>query len=157
MTKISNKTFEEIRVGDHTTSCHLVTEELVKLFALASTDTNPLHLDEDFASKTPFKGRIAHGMLSGAFISAAIANQLPGPGSIYVSQSLRFLRPVHIGDELSINIVVINKQTKGHRITLECHIKNQNGKKVVSGEATVIAPTEKHHINASPLPRMRWC
>ena len=93
MSKLENRTYDEIQVGDKAEVSHTVTERDLILFAEVSGDINPVHLDEDFAAATPFKGRIAHGMFSGALISAAIACEMPGPGTIYIGQAMSFLRP----------------------------------------------------------------
>ena len=110
MSQISNYTFEEISIGQTASFSRLIGEQEILLFAAASGDVNPVHLDAEFAAGTMFKERIAHGMMSGAIISAAIALELPGPGSIYLGQSLRFRLPVKIGDELTAQLEVISKR-----------------------------------------------
>jgi acyl dehydratase len=99
-----------------------------------------------------FKGRIAHGMLTGALISAALAMELPGPGTIYLSQSLRFRLPVKIGDTITIKLEVTNKQDKRQLVTLDCKAYNQDDKLVASGNAEVMAPSEKLLIERPALP-----
>jgi 3-hydroxybutyryl-CoA dehydratase len=113
-----------------------------------------VHLDADFAAGTLFKGRIAHGMLTGALISAALAMELPGPGTIYLSQSLRFRLPVKIGDTITIKLEVTDKQDKGQFVTLDCKAYNQEDKLVASGSAKVKAPSEKLVIERPALPRV---
>ena len=151
MSMLENRTYEELSVGDTASVTHLVSERDLILFATVSGDVNPVHLDEEFAAATPFKGRIAHGMLSGALISAAIACELPGPGSIYIGQELSFLRPVRLGDELRIELEILEKLPK-NRVRIATRVLNQEGKKAVDGVATVMAPTEKISVQRPELP-----
>lgn len=153
MPMLENRTYDELSVGDNASISHLVTERDLLLFATVSGDVNPVHLDEGFAATTPFKGRIAHGMLSGALISAAIACELPGPGTIYVGQELSFLRPVRPGDEIRIELEVLEKLPR-NRVRLATRVINQEGKKVVDGVATVMAPTESISIAPPQLPEV---
>jgi len=152
MSKLSNFTYDEITIGQTATYSKLVQEQDIQLFAAASGDVNPVHLDADFAAGTMFKGRIAHGMLTGALISAALAMELPGPGTIYLSQSLRFRLPVKIGDTITIKLEVTNKQDKRQLVTLDCKAYNQDDKLVASGNAEVMAPSEKLLIERPALP-----
>ena len=151
MSFLENRPYDELTVGDHASVSHLVTERDLVLFASVSGDVNPVHLDEEFAAATPFKGRIAHGMLSGALISAAIACELPGPGSIYIGQELSFLRPVRLGDELRIELEILEKLPK-NRVRIATRVLNQEGKKAVDGVATGMAPTEKISVQRPELP-----
>lgn len=151
MSMLENRTYDELSVGDQASLSHAVTERDLILFATVSGDVNPVHLDEEFAAATPFKGRIAHGMLSGALISAAIACELPGPGTIYIGQEMSFLRPVRLGDDIRIELEVIEKLPK-NRVRIATRVVNQEGKKVVDGVATVMAPTEKVSIARPQLP-----
>jgi 3-hydroxybutyryl-CoA dehydratase len=130
---------EDLSLGLSAERTHVVTEADIAAFAEVSGDFNPVHMDEAFAATTPFKGRIAHGMLSAAYISALIAAELPGAGSIYLSQSLRFRRPVRIGDEVVVKVTVTEIDERRARVTLlsECLV----GETVVlDGEALVMAP-----------------
>lgn len=154
MSKLSNFTYDEISIGQTATYTKAVTEQEIDLFAVVSGDVNPVHLDEDYAKTTMFGGRIAHGMLTGAFVSAALAIELPGPGSIYLSQSLKFKAPVKIGDQLTVNLEVSEKRDGRNFVTLACNVVNQDGKSVAAGEAMVIAPTEKLEIDAPALPKV---
>ena len=151
MTMLENITYDELKIGDKASVSHTVTERDLILFAEVSGDVNPVHLDEDFAAATPFKGRIAHGMLAGAFISATIACELPGPGSIYIGQELNFLRPVRLGDEVRVELEVLEKLPK-NRVRIATPVFNQDGKKVIDGVATVMAPTEKVSLPRPALP-----
>lgn len=151
MSKLENRTYDEISVGDKAEVSHQITERDIILFAEVSGDVNPVHLDQDFAAATPFKGRIAHGMFSGALISAAIACELPGPGTIYIGQEISFLRPVRLGDDIRIELEVIEKLAK-NRARIATRVFNQEGKQVVDGVATVMVPTEKVSVERPLLP-----
>ncbi|MEH6497890.1 MAG: MaoC family dehydratase [Pseudoalteromonas distincta] len=153
MSKLENRTYDEIQVGDKAEVSHTVTERDLILFAEVSGDVNPVHLDEDFAAATPFKGRIAHGMFSGALISAAIACEMPGPGTIYIGQEMSFLRPVRLGDEIRIELEVIEKLPK-NRARIATRVFNQDGKQVVDGVATVMVPTEKVSVERPVLAKV---
>ena len=155
MSMLENRTYDELSIGDSATVSHRVTERDLILFASVSGDVNPVHLDEEFAAATPFKGRIAHGMLSGALISAAIACELPGPGSIYIGQEMSFLRPVRLDDEISIELEVLEKLPK-NRVRIATRVINQQGKKAVDGVATVMAPTEKVSMVRPELPTVTY-
>ena len=126
----------------------------VQIFAAASGDVNPVHLNPDYASTTQFKACIAHGMLSGAVVSAAIAMELPGPGTIYLSQTLRFRQPVFLNDTITVKLQVIDKKDKHGFVSLNCEVFNQDGKLVVTGTAEVMAPKEKLRLERPPLPRV---
>merc|ERR1712000_181996 len=116
------------------------TEQDLILFAAVSGDHNPLHLDAAYAATTQFKGQIAHGMFTGALVSAALAMELPGPGTIYLGQNLSFRKPVMLGDQLIVRLEVTSKHDSKPVVTLACTVTNQDGKKVATGEATVMAP-----------------
>jgi 3-hydroxybutyryl-CoA dehydratase len=152
MTQITNLTFDEIQIGQTTSFSRTISEREIALFAAASGDVNPLHLDAAYAATTPFGEPIAHGILSASLISAAVALQLPGPGVVYVGQTLRFLRPVKVGDRLTARLEVTAKREDKKFITLDCEIVNQHGKPVVTGQAEVMAPVEKITIDAPVLP-----
>ena len=153
--QISNVTFDEIAIGDTATYTRLITNQEVEAFAAISGDHNPLHLDPDYAATTPFGECIAHGMLTGALISAAIAMQLPGPGSVYLNQSLQFRAPVLLGDALTVTLEVTEKHGKRPWVTLSCTVENQDGKAVAKGEAQVAAPTEKETVTVVPPPTIQ--
>jgi 3-hydroxybutyryl-CoA dehydratase len=137
--------FEQIAVGQTATSRRIVTMDDIRAFAEVSGDRNPAHLDEEFAAKTAFKGVIAHGMLSVSFISALLAGELPGAGSIYMGQSLKFLAPVRPGDEVLTQITVKELRESGKgRGEVVCETLCMVGDKVViEGEALLMAPREK--------------
>jgi acyl dehydratase len=157
MPTISNYTYEELTLGQTATYSKTVGHRDIQLFAAVSGDVNPVHLDAEFAATTQFKSCIAHGMLSGAVVSAAIAMELPGPGSIYLGQSLRFRAPVFPGDTLAVNLEVIEKKDTRGFVTLDCKVFNQHDKLVVSGTAEIMAPTEKLYLSRPDLPRVELC
>jgi 3-hydroxybutyryl-CoA dehydratase len=151
LTTLDNITYDELKEGDAATFTRTLTRDELVLFAAVSGDVNPLHLDADFAAATMFKERIAHGMWSGSLISGALATVMPGPGTIYLEQSLAFKRPVRLGDTLSIMLTVVRKEPR-NRVVLGCEVRNQHGAQVVVGEAKVIAPTEKLSVPKPTLP-----
>ena len=125
-------------IGRRAARTHAVTEACIEAFAAASGDRNPVHFDEAYAATTPFRGRIAHGMLSAAWISALLAGELPGPGAVYLGQTLDFRRPIRIGDEVEVSAEVVAVDARG-RMTLKtrCHVR---GKLAVDGEAHALLP-----------------
>lgn len=155
METITNLTFDELSVGDSHSKKHKIDDQDLLLFATVSGDHNPVHLNEEYAATTRFKQRIAHGMYTGALISAVLGMEFPGPGSIYMGQTLDFKRPVFIGDEITVTLTVKEKIEKGQKVLLTCELTNQKNKVVVAGEATVIAPSEKVSVNMADLPEVK--
>ena len=137
-----------LQVGQVAEFSKTVTESDVILFAGISGDFNPVHLDEAHAAKTRFGGRIAHGMLSVGFISACIAMRLPGPGTIYLSQTLKFTRPVRIGDTVTARVEVVDWHAGKRRARLATTCRNQHDDVVIDGEALVLVPDDA--ISATP-------
>ncbi len=133
--------FEDLAVGQKGEFAKTVTDSDVMMFARVTGDFNPVHIDEAAAAKSRFKGRIAHGMLSAGFISATIAGQLPGPGSIYLAQTLKFTAPVRIGDTVTSTVEIVELMSK-NRVRLATICRNQNGETVLEGEATVMVVSE---------------
>jgi 3-hydroxybutyryl-CoA dehydratase len=131
--------FEELKLGMAAESTHVVTESDVIGFARVSGDHNPIHLDEAYAATTPFKGRIAHGILIASYISALIADKLPGAGAIYVGQTLNFRRPVKLGDEVTTQVAITALDEGKARAVLSCKC-SVGGKAVLTGDATVMVP-----------------
>ena len=131
--------FEDLSQGQHATTSTAVTEADIVKFAEVSGDTNPVHLDAEYAASTMFKERIAHGMLSAAYISAVFGTKLPGPGAIYISQTLKFTAPVKIGDtvETTVTIIDLNAERKRVRFKTVCSVA---GKLVLKGEAELMVP-----------------
>jgi 3-hydroxybutyryl-CoA dehydratase len=124
-------------IGTHTTHSRTITEDDILLFALVSGDHNPIHLDAEYAERSFFGKRIAHGFLIGSLISAVLGNELPGPGSIYLGQTLKFLAPIHIGDTVTVTVKVVELREDKRIVTLHTECTNQHGTLVLSGEATV--------------------
>ncbi len=118
-----------------------VTDEMIRDFARATGDQNPLHLDEDYAKNSRFKRRVAHGMLSAGILSGVVGMQFPGQGTIYLSQTMRFLFPVFIGDTLTLTLKVLEVFKEKNRVKMETVIVNQDQKTVFSGEALVMPPS----------------
>ena len=133
---------EDIEMGMTRYLRKVVTDEDIEMFAHISTDRNPVHLDDDYARDTIFEGRIAHGMLTAGLISAVIGEQLPGHGTVYLGQSLKFLAPVRPGDLVYAEVKVIDIEPARRRVKMDCHC-SVDGKKVLVGEATVMAPSRK--------------
>ena len=154
MKYIENITYDELNIGDQASTERTLTEKDLVLFAAVSGDVNPVHLDADYAAKTPFKQRIAHGIWSASLISATLATVMPGPGTIYLGQSLKFLRPVTLGDRLKIVVEVASKNDRKKGVEFKCTVTNQDGKPVVSGTADVLAPTEKTKMKRPELPEI---
>ncbi|BCD87186.1 3-hydroxybutyryl-CoA dehydratase [Pseudomonas solani] len=151
MTQVTNFTYDALEVGQKASYAKTVEERDIQLFAALSGDRNPVHLDAEYAAGTLFKERIAHGMFSGALISAAIACELPGPGTIYLGQQLKFTRPVKLGDALTVELEILEKLPK-NRVRIATRVFNQNAEQVVDGEAEVLAPKQSLAIELPELP-----
>ncbi len=134
------KTIDELKVGDAAEFTKTISESDVYLYAGVTGDLNPAHIDEEYAKKTFFKTRIAHGMLPAGLLSTVLGNRLPGPGSIYIRQDLRFLAPVRIGDTITARAEVIEIIPEKNRARLATFCLNQDGAKVLDGEAVVSPP-----------------
>jgi 3-hydroxybutyryl-CoA dehydratase len=132
--------FEELQVGQAAEFAKTVTEADVVLYAGITGDLNPAHINQVEAEKSRFGGRIAHGMLSAGLISAVLGTRLPGPGTIYLEQTLRFTRPVRIGDTVTARVEVIELIEKRRRVRLATSCANQDGEVVLEGEALVMVP-----------------
>lgn len=130
---------DEIAAGETASISKTFTDADVRAFADVSTDTNPVHLDADYAASTQFGARIVHGMLTASLISALLGNHLPGPGTVYLGQSLRFRRPVKLGDTVTASVTVKSVDREKNRIELDC-VCNVGGKPVLQGDALVMAP-----------------
>lgn len=142
MQYITNKTYEEIAVGDHAEITRTLKLQDIELFAVMSGDVNPAHVDAEYAKTNMFHGVIAHGMWGGALISAVLGTEMPGPGTIFLDQSLKFKAPVGLGDTVTVRVEVTKKLQNG-RLLLACTCINQDGILVIKGTARVIAPSEK--------------
>jgi len=137
---LEGKTIDTLKVGDSAQITNTITETVIHDFAKATGDFNPIHLDQTYAEKTQFKGRIAHGALSIGYISSVLANLLPGPGSIYLSQEIKFLAPVRIGDTLTAKVEVIELIPDKNRAKFKTTCTNQRGEVVVNGTAWIMPP-----------------
>lgn len=129
-----------LKVGDSAELSKTIAEEDVRAFAELTGDRNPVHLDEEYAAATRFGRRIAHGMLGASLISAVLANELPGRGTVYLSQTLRFTAPVFLGDTVTARVVVKGVREDKPVVTLETFCTNGRGERVVEGEAVVLVP-----------------
>ena len=149
---IENKIFDEIQIGDTASTQRTLSKDDIELFAIMSGDVNPAHVDEEYAKNDMFHQIIAHGIWSGCFISTVLGTKLPGPGTIYLEQTFKFLKPVTIGDTIVASVTVKDKEEEKHIITFDCLCLNQKGQEVITGKAVVIAPTEKVRRERVALP-----
>ena len=133
---------EDIEIGMSRSLRKMITDRDIEMFAEISTDHNPVHLDDDYANETIFEGRIAHGMLTAGLISAVIGEQLPGHGTVYLGQTLKFMAPVRPGDMVDAIVTVTDMDIGKRRVTMDTHCEI-DGKKVLKGEAIVLAPSRK--------------
>ncbi|MBI1943013.1 MAG: bifunctional enoyl-CoA hydratase/phosphate acetyltransferase [Betaproteobacteria bacterium] len=151
---IENRTFDEIRIGDTATLTRTLRPEDIQLFAIMSGDVNPAHVDPEYARSSMFHEVIAHGMWGGALISTVLGTEFPGPGTIYIEQTLRFSRPVKVGDTLSITLTCTKKFDHNKHLLFDCVCTNQDGAKVIRGQAEVLAPTEKIKRERVEMPEV---
>ena len=140
---MTGRTIDTIKTGDAAEFTKTVTETDVYLYAGITGDLNPAHINETYAAGTFFKGRIAHGMLTAGFISSILGMQLPGPGTIYMRQSLSFLAPVRFGDTITARAEVVEVIAEKNRVRLKTTCTNQDGIVVLDGEALVSPPKAK--------------
>jgi phosphate acetyltransferase/phosphate butyryltransferase len=140
---IENRTFEEIHIGDSASLVRTLTRDDINLFAVMSGDVNPAHVDEEYARSDQFHKIIAHGMWGGSLISTLLGTRLPGPGTIYLGQTLTFRKPVVVGDTVTVTVTVQARDPERHRVIFDCRCLNQQGDVVIAGSAEVLAPTEK--------------
>jgi len=155
VTIIENRVFEDIAIGDTASLTRKVSLQDIELFSLISGDINPAHLDEEYAKTDIFHHVISQGVLTAGLISAVLGTKLPGPGTIYLAQELKFLAPVSPGDDITATVTVTTTQPEKKRLMLDCHCLNQDGKEVLRGTATVLAPTTKISRPAVTLPDVR--
>jgi len=128
---------DDIYIGQVYEVKRIVTDEMVKLFAEATGDKNPVHLDEEYAKNTIFGGRIAHGILSLGIISSVLGMEFPGAGTIYLMQNGKFRRPVYIGEEVTVKLIVKEVDREKRRVLLETYVVKENGENAIEGEALV--------------------
>lgn len=151
---LENRTFDELEVGDTATLERTLTWQDIELFAVMSGDVNPAHVDAEYARSDRFHAIVGHGMWGASLISALLGTRLPGPGTIYLDQTLRFRHPVALGDTISVSVTVASKDPPRSRVTLDCRCLNQRNETVIDGVATVLAPSEKVRRPRFPLPEV---
>lgn len=151
---ICNRTFDELTVGDSASLQRTLSREDIAIFAVMSGDINPSHVDDDFARTDRFHQVVAHGMWAGTLISTLLGTELPGPGTIYLDQSLTFRRPVMVGDTVTVRVTLREKLPAHHHLRFDCLVQNQRGETVVTGLAVVLAPTEKICRPRARLPQL---
>jgi phosphotransacetylase/acyl dehydratase len=152
---LENRTFDEMAVGDSASLSHIVTQRDIDLFAAATGDVNPAHVDPAFAATDMFHHIIIHGMWGAGLISAVLGTKLPGPGTIYLGQDLRFRHPVSIGDTITATLTVAAKKAEKGDVTLDCVCTNQAGQAVITGTAETRAPRDKIKLKRAVLPAVR--
>ena len=134
---------QELYIGQKAEYSKVITKEMVETFSEISGDVNPLHLDDNYAKNTIFNGRVAHGILVSGLISAVIANKLPGEGAIYLTQSLKFTKPVKLNAKITAVVEIISIDDENSKITLSTICRNAEGKVVIDGEAQVLVPKKR--------------
>ena len=152
--QIKNKIYDEIRIGDSASLTRTLTKQDIQLFAIVTGDMNPAHLDENYAKTDIFHQIVGHGMWTGSIFSALLGMYLPGPGTIYLSQTLKFLKPVKLGDTIIASVTAAGKNDKRKSIIFSTVCINEKNERVLEGEAEVLAPTEKIIWNATELPEV---
>ncbi len=154
MNQLTNRTYDEIAIGESATLVRTLTREDIAAFAGLSGDINPAHLDGEYAAQSIFHDVIGHGLWTGTLVSTLLGTKLPGPGTIYIAQSFSFRRPVKIGDVLNVSITVKDKSDKGSRVIFDCAATNTDGECVLEGEAEVMAPRKRISMPMPELPRI---
>lgn len=152
---IENRTFDEIAIGDSASLSRTLSKDDIALFAVMSGDVNPAHLDESYAETDTFHRIIGHGMWGGALVSAVLGTRLPGPGTIYLGQDLRFVKPVGLGDTITATVTAKEKRPDKHIVIFDCRCVNQRGEEVITGTAVTMAPTEKIRRPRVTLPEVQ--
>ncbi len=151
---IENRVFDEIELGESASLTRTVTRDDVDLFGVVSGDVNPSHVDKEYAAETPGQRVVAHSMWTGSLVSAVLGNELPGPGTVYASQELKFLRPVFVDDTLTVTVTASEKMPDKRTVVFDCRCVNQNGEPVLTGLAEVLAPTEKISRPRTVMPEV---
>lgn len=155
MPQLISTGFSELTEGQQARLERRLTTEVIRQYAAVSGDVNPVHLDAEYAATTVFGEPIGHGMWLGALVSAAIATQLPGPGSVYRAQQLQFKQPIKVGDTAVVTLTVKELKARMRLVVLGCEVHNQEGTLLARGEAEVIAPPESATMEAPELPRVQ--
>lgn len=156
MEYITNRTFDELTVGDSAELSRTISQKDIELYAAISGDVNPAHVDAEYAKTDIFHQVVAHGMWSAMLFSTILGTKLPGPGTIYLGQTFKFLRPVTIGDTITATVTVASKNAEKHVVELDCRCVNQAGKEVITGIATVMAPTEPVKRERKVFPEVEF-
>jgi acyl dehydratase len=151
---LTNRTFDELEIGESATLQRTFAQRDIQVFAAVSGDVNPAHVDPEYAKTDIFHGVVVHGMLAASLISTVLGTKLPGPGTIYLDQTLQFRHPVRIGDELTITLTVLEKIPPHNRVNFGCKVVNQDGNEVITGIATVRAPSEKVSVPRVAMPQI---
>ena len=154
MYKLKPQTYQDLEIGTEGRFSKQLTERDIVLFGETSGDINPVHFDAEYAATTSFKTRIAHGMWSAGLISTVIGTVMPGPGTVYISQDLQFIRPVRIGDTLTAVLTVKEKIDKRQYVVLSCKVINQNEKVVTRGNATIMPPKSSDELDSPEIPQV---
>lgn len=152
---IENRTFDEISIGESASVTRTLSKDDIALFAIMSGDVNPAHLDERYAESSMFHQIVGHSMWGGALISALLGTRLPGPGTIYLGQDLRFCKPVGLGDTVTVTVTAKEKRPEKHVVVFDCHCANQAGEEVITGTAVTMAPIEKIRRPRIALPEVQ--
>ena len=152
---IENRTFEEIAPGDRASLVRTLRPEDIQMFAIMSGDMNPTHVDPEYARSSAFREVVAHGMWGGALISNVLGTQFPGPGTVYIAQTLDFSRQVRVGDTITVSLTCRRKFEHNHHILFDCMCTNQDDETVISGTAEVLAPTTKVRRAKADMPEFR--
>jgi len=152
---IENRTFDDIKVGDTASLSRTLKQEDIQSFAIMSGDISPTHLDPEYAKSFAFREIIAHGMWPGVLFTTVLGTELPGPGTIFIDQSIHFARPVRLGDTVTITVTCKEKFDHSHHIIFDCRCINQEGAEVITGIAEVKAPTEKVRRPKMVMPEIK--
>lgn len=161
MRYLENRTFDEIKIGDAATIKRTLTQNDITLFSIMSGDINPAHVDVEYAKQNRFHKVVAQGMWGASLFSTVLGTKLPGPGTIYLNQTLRFEHPITLGDTVTVTLTAVNKKivekkSTQHIIEFECECVNQDGKKTITGLATVLAPINKIKRKKMILPEIEF-
>jgi phosphate acetyltransferase len=152
---IENRTYDEIAVGDSATLVRTLRPDDIQMFAVMSGDINPTHVDPEYARSSSFREVVAHGMWGGMLISNVLGTQFPGPGTVYVDQTLHYARAVRVGDTLTVKVTCQRKFDHNHHILFDCQCSNQEGQTIIQGTTEVLAPQEKVRRLKMALPELK--
>jgi len=153
MRVIENITYDELHSGDYATFTRTLTENELILFAATTGDSNPASMDIETAKRACFKEKIGFGIWAGSTITKSLMAVMPGPGTIHLEQNLKFHDSVNLGDTLTVELKIVEKQER-HRVLIECKVKNQHNTLVIEGKSLIVAPTDKISVEESSLPRV---